>query len=101
MPHDAQRMDPGPSAPGAIFIISDNNGKRQDVRIFKRELLRSRSLVLRKKLDDTKMDQGIPLKLGAIPDIDCDSVAWVVEHLQQQSPNVDSNPKGLARHCAV
>ena len=102
MPHDPQGTEAGPSTAGAVFRISDGSGKRgSDVRISQPGLLRSRSLVLRKLIDEKGVKQEIPLQVDLSTDIDCAAVDWVVKELQQQEPDIDPDPKGLARHCAV
>ena len=97
MPPDPQGTEAGSSTAGAVFRISD--GSR--VRISQRDLLRSRSLGLRKLIDEEGVKREIPLQVDLSTDIDCAAVEWVVNELQQQKPDVDHDPKGLARHCAV
>jgi hypothetical protein len=87
--------------PGAAFHISDGFSRPREVRISQLGLLRSRSLGLRKLTDEGGVKRRIPLLVDLSTDIDCTAVEWVVTQLQQQEPDIDHVPKGLARHCAV
>ena len=102
MPPDPQGAEAGPSTAGAVFRISDGSGKTgSGVRIYQPGLLSSRSLGFRKLIDEKGVKREIPLQVDLSTDVDCAAVEWVVEELQKQKPDVDRDPKGLARHCAV
>ncbi|KAH8745765.1 hypothetical protein BGZ57DRAFT_974389 [Hyaloscypha finlandica] len=101
MPPDPQGTEPGPLT-GAVFFVFDSSSERgSNVRISQPGLLRSRSLGLRKLMDERGVKQEIPLRVDLSTDIDCTAVEWVVKELQQQKPDIDPDPKGLARHCVV
>ena len=70
-------------------------------------LFRSRSLGLRKLMDEESSSQKktIPLQLDPKSHIDGAAIAWVLNDLQRQGsalrPNGECNPMVLAKHCAV
>jgi hypothetical protein len=106
-------MAPPPATTEASEVIFRIlNGPSQmvnDVRIAQPELklLRRRSLVLRKLMDEESSSQKkiIPLQLDPESHIDGGAIAWVLNDLQRQGgalrPNGECNPMVLAKHCAV
>jgi hypothetical protein len=95
-------------APEVIFRIPKGPGQNvNDVRIEQPELLRRRSLALRKLIDKESASQRkiITLQLDPKSDIDSAAIEWVLNDLQREGdalqPDGGCKSKVFAKHCAV
>jgi hypothetical protein len=105
MPNDSQETEAGPSNVGVVFRISGriSDGPAQgerEVRILRPDFVKRWSVRLRELMDGNGPNQEILIKLDPDSDVDCASVAFVLEHYQRRK-DVKPDPKTLARNCAV